>query len=399
MPSEPIHTPNLRRFKRIGIAALSIAFAVAAIGIVMRILDERNLARWTDSRAMPTVSLAVLEHSGKIDRLTLPGTIQPYNKAAIYSRVSGYLKSWQEDIGVHVRAGQTLAVIDAPDLDQQFEQARADLATAQANERLAALTARRWNALVSSQSVSQQSADEKTGDEAAKKTIVNAAQARVSQLAAMEAFKTIVAPFDGIVTARNTDIGALVNAGNSAGQELFEVSDLRKVRIYVQVPQAISAEIASGMKATFEVPQFPGRQFDAVVATLSHALAANSRSMLVELHSDNAGGLLSAGAYCEVHFEIAGNPNAVRVPATALVTADRGMQIATLRADNRVALKSVRLGRDFGDSVEIVDGLLSTDRVIDNPPETLQDGQEVAVSATAPPTVRNAARSSSIGGN
>jgi RND family efflux transporter MFP subunit len=399
MPSEPIHRPNLRRFKRIGIAALSIAFAVAAIGIVMRIVDERKLARWTDSRATPTVSLAVLEHSGKADRLTLPGTIQPYNKAAIYSRVNGYLKSWQEDIGVHVMAGQTLAVIDAPDLDQQFEQAKADLATAEANERLAALTARRWNALVPSQSVSQQSADEKTGDEEAKKTIVNAARAKVSQLAAMEAFKTIVAPFDGIVTARNTDIGALVNAGNSAGQELFEVSDLRKVRIYVQVPQAISAEIASGMKATFELPQFPSRQFDAVVATLSHAMQANSRSMLVQLHSDNANGLLSAGAYCEVHFYLTGNPTAVRVPATALITADRGMQIAALRADDSVVLKPVQLGRDFGDSVEIVAGLSPTDRVIDNPPETLQDGQKVAIAATPSPPVRNAARSSSAGGN
>ncbi|HTT84828.1 MAG TPA: efflux RND transporter periplasmic adaptor subunit [Rhizomicrobium sp.] len=381
MASDSVLAPNLRRLKRTGIAVLAIACTVATIGIVVRILDQQSLAHWTARQSVATVSLAVLQQGGKANALTLPGTIQPINRAAIYSRVSGYLKSWQADIGTHVKAGQTLAVIEAPDLDQQFEQARADLATAKANEQLAALTARRWNALLPSESVSQQSADEKTGEEAAKKAVVDAAQAKVAQLAAMEAFKTIVAPFDGIVTARKTDIGALINAGNS-GQELFELSDLHRVRIYVQVPQAFSAAIEPGTRATFQLPQFPGRQFDAVVVTTSHAMEAASRSMLVELQADNADGRLSAGAYCDVRFEITGNQNVVRVPATALVPVDRGIELAVLGADNRVEFKPVRLGRDFGDSVEILSGLSTADRVIDSPPETLQAGQKVSVAAS-----------------
>ncbi|HEX4159470.1 MAG TPA: efflux RND transporter periplasmic adaptor subunit [Rhizomicrobium sp.] len=381
MPPEPTIAPNLHRLKLVGIIALVLAGLIAAIGIAARVLDQRSLAHWTDDQSIPSVSLAALQRGGKTDFLTLPGVVQPYTRAAIYARVDGYLKKWIVDIGAHVKAGQVLALIDTPDLDQQFEQARADLATARANERLAALTARRWIALLPSNSVSQQSADEKAGDEAAKKTIVAAAQAKLSQLAAMESFKTIVAPFDGIVTARKTDVGALINAGRSSGQELFEVSDLTRVRIYVQVPQAFSAEIRPGAKATFQLPQYPGRQFDASVVTLSHALETGSRSMLVELQAANADGLLPAGAYCQVRFETAHEANAVRVPATALVPVDRGVQVAVLGADDKVMFRSVQLGRDFGDTVEIVAGILPSDRVIDSPPEALHDGEKVNVAA------------------
>jgi RND family efflux transporter MFP subunit len=316
--------------------------------------------------------------------LTLPGTIAAYYRAPIYARVSGYLKSWQADIGTPVKAGQLLASIDTPDLDQQLEQAKADLGTATANAQVAAVTAGRWNALVKSQWVSKQATDDKNAAAAATKATADSAAANVKRLEAMESFKSIVAPFDGVVTARKTDIGALINAGN-AGQELFEVSDLHKVRLYVQVPQAFSGELHPGLKATFEMPQYPGRHFDATVVTMSKALELDSRSMRVELQADNADGMLFAGAYCQVHFQIPGDPTMMRVPATALVPADQGVELAVLGSDNKVVLKPVQLGRDFGDSVEVVAGLAPPDRVIDSPPETLESGDAVQLAATAAP--------------
>ncbi|MEI9985891.1 MAG: efflux RND transporter periplasmic adaptor subunit [Aliidongia sp.] len=228
------------------------------------------------------------------------------------------------------------------------------------------------------------------GDAAAKKAIVDAAQANVGRLEAMEGFKAITAPFDGVITARKTDIGALVNAGSSAGQELFELSDLHKVRIYVQVPQGIFGGAAPGLQATFRMPQYPGRQFTASLVTLSNALEANSASMLVQLQADNPDGVLAAGAYCEVEFELPGDGKLVRVPATALVPADRGVEVAVLGADGKAAFKQVQLGRDLGDKVEVLSGISAADRVIDNPPETLEAGETVELAAAdgaAPSTV------------
>jgi RND family efflux transporter MFP subunit len=383
MSSEPTKTPSRRRLLVIALVALTIAGGVAAYGIIQRAQSGAQVAQWTDQQAIPTVALANLQRGPGIRKLTLPGTIQAYYRAAIYARVSGYLQSWQADIGAHVKAGQLLASIDIPDLDQQFAQAKADLATATANAQLAAVTAERWNALVKLQWVSKQTADDKNGSSAAMKATMDAASANVKRLEAMEGFKNIVAPFDGIVTARKTDIGALINAGN-AGQELFEVSDLHAVRIYVQVPQAFTAELKPGLQATFEMPQYPGQQFDAKVVTTSNAMELSSRSMLVELQADNADGKLFAGAYCQVHFQLPNNPKVIRVPATALVPADRGAQVALLGNDGKAVLKSVQLGRDFGDSVEVVAGLSPSDRVIDSPPETLQSGDQVQLAETTP---------------
>jgi RND family efflux transporter MFP subunit len=275
-------------------------------------------------------------------------------------------------------------MIDTPDLDQQLAQARANLATAQANQQLAAVTAQRWQALVASQWVSRQANDEKAGAAAAATAIVNAAQANVRQLEAMESFKSIVAPFDGVVTQRNTDVGALISvgSGSTAGQPLFEVADLHKVRVYVQVPQAYSAGLKPGLKATFDMPQYPGQQFQATLITLSRALDVSSRSMQVELQADNADGKFFAGAYCQVHFELPTDPNMVRVPATALIPADHGIQLAVLDAGSKAELKTVQVGRDFGDTVEVTAGLGPQDRIIDSPPETLQSGDTVELAPT-----------------
>ena len=393
MSSEIVKTPSPRRLWLIGATALVVAGAVVAIGIVSRARSEQALVAVSAEQAIPTVALAKPIHGDDVQNLILPGTVQPFYKASIFARVPGYLKSWQQDIGAHVTAGQVLASIDTPDLDQQLDQAKADLATAQANEQLAALTSKRWHALVGTQSVAQQTADEKAGDEAAKKATVEAAQANVRRLEALEAFKSIVAPFDGVVTARNTDVGALINAG-SGGQELFEVSDLHRVRIYVQVPQAFAAELQPGLKASFDLPQYPGRHFEATLATMSNAVDATSRSMLVELQADNADGKLLAGTFCEVHFEIPGDPTMVRLPATALVASNQGIQVATIGPGDKAVLKTVQLGRDLGDSVEVVAGLAPTDQVIDSPPETLENGDLVRLAAPAPAAQKLAERAS-----
>jgi RND family efflux transporter MFP subunit len=340
--------------------------------------------QWTTAQAVPTVALATLQHGDADRALTLPGTIQPYYKASIYARVSGYLKSWGKDIGAPVKAGEGLASIEAPDLDQQLAQARATLASAKANYDIAAITANRYAILIKSQSVSQQLADQSAADAAAKKAVMDANEANVRQLEAMQSFKQIVAPFDGVVTARNTDIGALINAGSAAGQELFEVSDLHRVRIYVQVPQAFSADLRPDLKATFEMPQYPGQKFDAILTTTSNAMNVTSRSMLVELQADNADGKLLGGTYCQVTFQLPGDPTMVRIPATALMPVNNGAQVAVLGDGDKVQLKSVQLGRDFGDSVEVTAGLAPQDRVIDSPPETLQGGDQVRLAAAPP---------------
>jgi RND family efflux transporter MFP subunit len=383
MSSDVIKPPSHRRLLLAGGVALLVASSIAAIGIVDRARSDQALVQWTDQQAVPTVALAKLVRGGATESLRLPGTIQAYNRAALYARVSGYLKSWEQDIGARVTKGQLLASIDTPDLDQQLAQAKANLASATADSGLAAVTAGRWVDLSKGKWVSQQSVDDRTGAAATKKAVADAAQATLRQLEAMVSFKSIVAPFDGVVTARNTDIGALINAGSSAGQELFEVSDLHRVRIYVQVPQAFVAALHPGLNATFTMPQYPGVPFDATLVTTSNAVNPASRSMLVELQADNADGKLLPGTYCEVQFQLPTDPNRLRVPATALLPVNQGVQVAVLGDDGKVVLKPVQLGRDLGDSVEVVAGLGPSDRVIDSPPETLQSGDAVQLAATA----------------
>jgi RND family efflux transporter MFP subunit len=376
MSRPPLKTLSPRQLLLIGIIALIAAGAIAANGLISRARKHQDLVQWTNTQAVPTVTLAKVERGNAMQKLVLPGNIQPYAKATIYARVNGYLKSWSTDIGAHVKANEVLATIEAPDLDQQLAQARATLASAKANQEIAAITAERNNTLVQKQVVSQQIADQTAADAEAKKAIMDANQAYVRQLEAMQSFKQIVAPFDGVVTARNTDIGALINSG-SAGQPLFVVSDLHRVRIYVQVPQAFTADLRPGLNATFEMPQYPGQTFNATLVTTSNAMNEASRSMQVELQADNSDGRLFGGAYCRVDFQIPGNPNALRLPATALMPANRGAQIAVVGAGNKVVLKAIQLGRDFGDTVEVTAGLSPQDQVIDSPPETLQNGDAV----------------------
>src|SRR6266436_766341 len=384
MPSEDIKAPGRKSLLTAAAAAVLMAGIVLSYGFIGRAQSKQEVVDWTNTHAIPTVALAGLIPGSAHQTLTLPGNIQPFNRAAIFARVNGYVKSWDHDIGSPVKSGQALATIDAPDLDQQLGQAKATLASVRANLQIASLTADRNNILVQKQIVAQQLADQTAADAKAKEAVVDANEANVRQLEAMQSFKALSAPFDGVVTARNVELGMLINSGGS-GQALFEVSDLQRVRIYVQVPQSFSAGLAVGMKGTFEMPQYPGVQFDAAVSHISKSINASSHSMQVELQADNAASKFFAGSYCNVHFELPTDPNLIKIPSTALVTGNQGTQVATLDSNNKVVVKSVQLGRDLGDSVEVIAGLSPSDRIIDNPPETLVAGEKVRVAAATPP--------------
>jgi RND family efflux transporter MFP subunit len=392
MPTEDIKPPSRRSLLTAAAAAVLLAGVVVGYGFIGRAQSKQEVVQWTNTQAVPTVALAQLVPGSPHQTLTLPGNIQPFNRAAIYARVNGYVKGWDHDIGSPVKAGQMLAAIDAPDLDQQLGQAKATLASVRANLQIASLTANRNNILLQKQIVAQQLADQTTADAAAKEAVVDANVANVRQLEAMQSFKTLAAPFDGVVTARNVEIGQLISPGGS-GPPLFEVSDLHRVRIFVQVPQSFSAGLVPGMKATFEMPQYPGVQFDATLTHLSKAINASSHSMQVELQADNAAGKFFGGSYCNVHFEIPTDANLVKIPSTALVTGNQGTQVATLDSNNKVVLKSVKLGRDLGDSVEVIAGLSPSDRIINNPPETLAAGDTVRLAAATPQAVAPASSS------
>lgn len=379
----------LKRLLVVGISVVVVALLTAVWGIVSRARAGSNLRQWTEERARPTVSLIELVRANSDQELILPGTLRAYIDAPIYARVSGYLRRWYVDIGAHVTVGQVLAEIETPELDQQLLQAQADLATSRANERLSATTAARWAKMLASDSVPQQEADEKAGDYEAKKAIVAAAEANVERLRATASFKKIVAPFAGVVTARRTDVGALINAGAGAGQELFRVADTHKARIYVDVPQAYADTLHPGTPAVLRVPERPGAGSSAVVTDTSASISENSRTMLVELLADNADGALLPGSYVDVTFKLAVQQGILRLPISALLFRQHGLEVATLGPDDKVVLKKVVLGRDYGTEVEVVNGLSSSDRVIDSPPDSLAGGDRVSVAqvrvAAAPP--------------
>jgi len=381
-PSITPKTPSRRFLLIAGATGTALAIVIAASGLITRAVSASANAQWSGSNAVPTVNLAKPQ-VGQASAISLPGTIQPFQKAQLYARVDGYLKSWSVDIGAPVHAGQTLAVVDAPDLDQQLAAARGDLAMAQANYRLATLTATRWSDLSQTGAVAQQVVDEKAGDREAKRAVVSALQAKVRGIEALSAYKRIAAPFDGIVTARKTDIGALITAGSN-GQELFEVADLRKLRIYVQVPQTLAAKLKVGQQATFTLPEQPGQTLKASVAAISHALDPAARTMLVQLQAANPGSV-GAGAYCQVTFdEPAAASNAIRIPATALIVRNAGSAVAIVGPGNKAVIRDVKLGRDYGDAVDVVAGLSPSDRIVDTPPETLRTGDAVRIAAPAP---------------
>jgi RND family efflux transporter MFP subunit len=377
------HTPP-RRLKAAGLVALSLAAAVVALGVISRVRADQTLKAWTNDQAIPVVKVISLSGSASGGALVLPGAIQAFYDAPIHARVAGYLKRWYADIGAQVKAGQLLAEIDTPDLDQQLAQAKADLATAVANRRLSDTTAQRWAGLLAQDAVSRQDADNKNGDLEAKTALVASAQANVQRLQALESFKRITAPFDGVVTTRSTDIGALISVGGPTDIPLFSVADEKRLRIYVQVPQSYSADIRPGMTATFTVPEHPGQVFTAQLAAAADAVTPQTGTQTIQLQIDNTDQALKPGDYAQVHFTLPIDASAIRAPASALMFRDAGMAVAVIGPDGRVAIKPVAIGRDLGSTVEIASGLTTADRVIDNPPDSLRAGDAVRIAAAGP---------------
>jgi RND family efflux transporter MFP subunit len=361
------------------IAASVLAGVVVFNGLQVRAKDAAQLKALADKQSTVTVTVISPTSSSDPAALSLPGRIEAYAKAPLYSRISGYLRTWKADIGTSVKAGQVLAEIDTPDLDQQILQAKAELASTQANAALSENTAKRWQSLQATNFVSPQAVEEKLADLNAKLAVVNASQANVNRLQALKNFSRIVAPFDGVVTARNTDVGQLINVGGAPGSELFVVSDVKRLRLYVNLPQNQVSNIQKGTTAKFTVPEQPGQVFTATVQSMSQAISSSSGSMLVQLSAENKRGELLPGGYASVSFSIAPQANLLSVPPSALVYTKSGVQVATVNAENRVVMKPVVIARDHGNRLELLSGIQAQDKVIENPPDGVTQGDLVQV--------------------
>ena len=382
----------MRRIKLWLFLLVLVLVIVAGFGIWQRRSNVSALAVEADQTAVPEVSVIGPRHGPTTRELTLPGDVHAWYQAPIFAQVTGYVQSWRRDYGASVNAGDVLATIDTPSLDEQVAEARAQLEVAQANYELARVTAGRYQKLSGTQAVAQQDVDVKAATARAQKAQVDAAQAHLGALEAQERFKRIVAPFDGVVTARLTDVGDYVNAGGGdAGaqrQELFSVADIHKLRVFVSVPQDYSASLARGVTADLVMPQFPGRTFSATVLTNAHAVNEQSRTVLTELVVDNADHLILPGAFTEVHFHIPTDRDILIVPEQALLFRSRGMEVAVVRADGHVHLQPVKLGLNFGTTVQVLEGLQASDRLIANPSLGLIEGEQVRV-ANVPPQNAN----------
>jgi RND family efflux transporter MFP subunit len=411
-PAKPPSRPP-KGLRWIGLFAVVVAMGVVAGGIVERRSHEGEVTKWTDEQAIPTVAIITPKPGPAKQSLVLPATVQAWYEAPIYARVTGYLKDWYFDYGAHVKKGDVLAVIEAPDLDAQLAAAQEKLKSAQAvvkvreaEKQFAESTYQRWRdsppGVVSVQEQESKQADYNSALSrlTAAYADVGQDQGEVDRLNEFENFKKIVAPFDGVVTARETDIGALINAGSGTGggngPELFKVADIRQMRIYVQVPQQLSAGIRPGLTADLTLPQYPDKTFKSTVATTSSAINMAARTLLVELHADNPDGLLQPGAYAQVKFDLPGNPDVVRIPTSALVFREEGLQVAILGPGDKVEMKGVTLGRNLGADVEVVKGLSASDRVINSPPDSLSTGDVVHVAEPSPAPAKSAANASPV---
>jgi len=390
--------PPPRNLRRVGLIALVLAIIIAVFGILERRGQEAEVAQWTREQAVPTVAVIKPQPGAAVQHLVLPGTVQAWYEAPIYARVPGYLKNWYFDYGAHVKKGDVLAEIETPDLDAQLAAAQAKLNSAralanvrEAEKQFAESTYQRWRespkGVVSVQEQESKQADYNSAVARLNSATAEVAadQGEVDRLQALESFKRITAPFDGVVTARETDIGALINAGSGtgggSGPELFRVADVHKMRIYAQVPQQLSADIRNDLPAELHLPQYPNKTFKATVATTSSAINTSARTLLVELHAENPGSQLQPGAYAQVDFELPSDPNVVRIPTSALVFRERGMEVATIDPQDKIELKPITIGRNLGTEVEVLQGLTLADRLVNSPPDSLATGDTVRIAS------------------
>jgi RND family efflux transporter MFP subunit len=379
------------RNRWLGLAiALIVTAALLVSGIRSRVKARTTLDAVTARMALPAVSVVSPKQTTPAEEIILPGNVQPFITSPIYSRTSGYLKKWYFDIGAHVKQGQLLAVIDTPEVDQQLQQSLSNLNTARANLTLAEITKNRYQGLLKKNAVSQQDADNAVGTYDANKAIVDASQANVKQLQALQSFEKIYAPFDGVVTARNTDIGDLINSGSSgiAKTDLFHISQPGKLRVYVNVPEEYSQGIKVGMTADLSLAEFPGRKFQGKLVRTAEAINMTTRTLLIEIEVDNPSGTLLTGSYAEVHLKVATQASTLLLPVNALLFRSEGLRVGVVK-DGKVVLSAVTPGRDFGNQIEVVSGLQPADQVIINPPDSLVSGQQVQiVQATLPGDIK-----------
>ncbi len=386
-PKDPAD-PKRKTIRRLRIGAAITAVAVAGLvanGIMVRKQARADQESFAVAQSVPTVTVVRPQSGVNGNTLRLPGTLQAWYSAQIYARVPGYLTKWYKDIGAHVSKGELLADIDTPELDQQIEQAKADLQNVQAARQLSQITNDRWEHLLTIGAVAKQDADNKAADLQVKTAAQVSAKANLDRLMALKQFARITAPFDGVVTQRTTDIGALVNPGGVTGAtQLFTVADLHKIRVYIQVPQNYSAQIHGNLTAELALPEYPGEKFPARLDSTSNAISNQSNTLLVELDADNPDGKLKPGEYAQVSFSLPTPASTVTVPASTLLFRGDGLRVATVDPQNHVVLKTVTVAEDLGTSVRLNSGVSATDRVIDNPPDSIGNGDVVRVAATAP---------------
>ena len=387
MAHDPDSPSSPRRLRSVGIVVAVFALVVVAYGLVSRAAQNSHLHQLTEARAVPNVAVVNPSTARNGSGLELPGRLEAYIRAPIYARVPGYLKSWKYDIGSRVKAGDVLAEIDTPDLDQQLVQARADLNVAEANAKLAEITAKRWQSLAGTDAVSTQDVDQRNFSWSANIAQVKAAQANVDRLVAEEGFKRLVAPFDGIVTARETDIGALINVGATGGAELFVISETSKLRVYVNVPQNFVPSVPDGTQSTITVPEHPGKSYSGTVEASAQSVTPSTGTTLMQIIVDNRAGDMMPGDYASIHLEFSAKSGLLSIPSSALIFDAKGLSIATVDASNHVLMKPVSIVRDLGTVVEMASGVSTSDRVIDNPPDGLTNGTAVRLQGAVPTSV------------
>ena len=389
-PSCPLNNRGLRPSRRRWLIAAIVVLAATgllAAGIRSRVRDETNLRAVTTQLAVPSVSVVMAKQTAPSQEIILPGNIEPFVTSPIYARTDGYLKTWYFDIGAHVKAGDLLAIIQTPEVDEQLAQARSTLATAQANLQLAQITRDRYQSLLTKHAVAQQDVDNAVGTYAANQAIVDADMANVRHFVALVSFEKVYAPFDGVITARNTDIGDLINSGSSAAPktDLFDISQTRTLRVYVNVPEEYSQGIKPGQtSADITLAEFPGNKFPGKLVRTSEAINATTRTLLTEIDLDNPGATLLSGSYAEVHLQIPGHNSTFLLPVSSLIFRDEKLQVGVVR-NGKVAITDVTPGHDFGEQIEVVAGLKAGDQVIVNPPDSLVSGQQVKIVQAALP--------------
>jgi membrane fusion protein, multidrug efflux system len=380
MPTETSSSVSRWKLSLFGLVVGVGLVSMVVTGIRAREENDSKLKEWTDDQAVPTVAVITPDAKVLNNNLDLPGRLEAYSRAPIFARVNGYLKNWSVDIGAKVKAGQVIAEIEAPDLDQQLLQARADLTSAQASAVLSEATLTRRKTLIASNFVSMQEIDERTADLNNKKAAVKSSQANVERLEALAGYKKITVPFDGVVTARDTDVGALINS-SGGGAPMFVISDIKKLRVYVNVPQNYVPAVKIGAKATITVPEYPTKTFTATVEASAQSVDVSSGTTRMQLGLDNSSGELMPGSYASVKLNLDRGTVPLHIPASAVIFDHSGLRVATVGADDKIKFKHVTIARDLGRNIELGSGLTKEDRVIVAPPDGLSDGDQVHVTS------------------